>query len=89
MSSFINTETMEWPLHEGDLHIQFGDDVPNCIKPLFYAIQEGAGNQQTYEKNEPIEIDGNWIVSWKIVDKTEEQILEERELENKWTSRPN
>jgi len=82
MSSFINTKTMQFPLHEEDLYLDFGIDRPDYIKPLIYAAQEGAENGQTYEKNEPIEIDGQWIVNWTIRDKTLEELKAEKEFED-------
>lgn len=81
MSSFINVETGEWPLHQGDLDLMYGANIPETIRPLIYMPQEGAGKDQTYDKKNPIEIDGVWIVTWTIRDKTVEELEREKQIE--------
>lgn len=78
MSAYINTKDMIWPLHVGDLEILYGENVPDYIKPLIYQDRIGAVAGQTYEINQPIVIDGLWTITWKIREKTREEIEQEQ-----------
>jgi hypothetical protein len=88
MSSYIDTESMEWPLHIADLELRFGLEIPNTIQPLFILPQEGAIIGQVYVRKDPVKINEQWTIGWDIRDKTFEELqLEKLEEEKLWPAR--
>jgi len=85
MTTFIDTETMEWPLHEADLFLRYGAEIPASIHRLIILPQEGAISGQTYDRNHPIQVDGDWILTWTIRDKTSEELQKEKEIEDEFS----
>lgn len=88
MAIYLNTETGEYPRHDGDLELldwKIGDPLPSgwveVEQDPIPAIKSG----QTYESNPPQEIDGVWRVTWSIREITAKELatqkLEQEKLE--------
>jgi hypothetical protein len=79
---------MEWPLHEGDLRLRYGSEIPATIEPIRILPQVGAKIDQTYVRKNPIKLNGEWVIDWDIRDKTLQELqLEKLEEEKLWPAR--
>lgn len=77
MTTYINTETLEYPLHDGDI---------TEMSEKFVAVEETPfpeiSNTQKAIEQSPQFIDGKWVRVWQIIDKTAEEIQFEQNLAN-------
>lgn len=82
--SYLKLSTMQYPLYEGDIRLehpeitedQTGDTFP---VPSDYVLVDQEEQpkfdfkKQKLSSNYPIQKDGKWIVTWTIVDLTEDE----------------
>lgn len=78
MSSYIDIETMTWPLHIADLQLRFGSEIPDTIQPLIILPQEGAITNQVYVRKDPVKINDQWTIGWDIRNKTAKELEAEK-----------
>lgn len=76
MTTYINTLTLDYPRHAGDIELDPDGDyeVVNWVDP-----PTTSSTQIAYE-DIPVQIDGQWYMKWSIRDLTSEEIaaIEER-----------
>jgi hypothetical protein len=75
MTAYINTETMEYPLHPGDI-VEMTD---NFVEVQETPMPEISNTQKAIEQQPQI-IDGIWKQIWSVVDKSPEEIQFEQNL---------
>jgi hypothetical protein len=82
MAIYLNTQTNEYPRHDGDLELlgwKLGEPLPeNWVEVTqddIPEIQDG----QTYEIQPPSLIDDVWHITWLVRDLTEEEKVEIQE----------
>jgi len=77
MTTYINTETLEYPLHDGDI-TEMSEKFATVEETPFPEVL----NTQKAIEQSPQFIDGRWIRVWQIVEKTAEEIQFEQDLAN-------
>jgi len=77
MTIYINIETLEYPLHDGDIS-EMSDRFMIVEETPFPEIL----NTQKAIEQSPQFIEGKWIRVWQIVEKTAEEIQFEQDLAN-------
>ena len=76
MSLFINTDTMEYPRHMGDIA---NEPNANWAEVERTTMLEYAVGQAPYELT-PILVNNTWTQQWAIRDLTPEELLQEKQL---------
>lgn len=87
MPYFLNTQTMDFPVYEGDLKHQAGIDdsllYPDYAVPDGYAvvsilpIPTYDANTETAEwSHPPVLVDGQWVLQWAVRNMTAEELAE-------------
>ena len=87
MSAYINKETLAYPLHEGDIRLEYPNIGEEFILPEKYALVKDTP-QPTIDqtKNEyivekpPIFSDDGWVKQWEVRTLTEEEITKLKEF---------
>jgi hypothetical protein len=90
MIHFINTQTMEYPVYEGQLKYEAGIDqaltYPDYPIPENFALVTIAGlpsfntSVQTADPETlPVLIDGSWVRGWTVRDLTQDEITTNQE----------
>jgi hypothetical protein len=85
MSEYIKLSTLEFPLHEGDIRLEYpeiredqtGDNFPcpdTYAKVEYVPFPDFDYTKQIAELDQPIQIDGVWTMRWKLRDLTQEEI---------------
>jgi hypothetical protein len=78
MAYYLNTQTLEYPRHDGDLKLLGwieGNELPeNWVNVNFVDPPEVLDSQIAYETF-PENVDGIWYMTWQIRDKKEEEFL--------------
>lgn len=80
MASYINLETSEYPVHQGDIRLLYPEMGEEFICPLTFAevFETEKPEINTYQRLieiEPEQIDGTWQKCWVIQNFTDEEIL--------------
>ena len=85
MTTYINVNTMEYPMHEGDirlLHPEIGDEF---VCPEEFALLHNSPfpefdpEVKKFENGTPENIDGVWYRTWVLKDMTAEEIVKRKE----------
>lgn len=75
MTVYINIETMEYPLHPGDI----SEMSDKFVEVEETQMPEISNTQKAIEQSPQI-VDGIWKQIWLVVDKTEAELEFERKL---------
>lgn len=83
MSDYLNINTGQFPLHEGDIQLihpgwTADQPLPSTFAKVEWQDQPELGKNQTAFAISPKEINGVWIRQWIIYDLTEEEIQEQQ-----------
>ena len=86
MSDYLNINTGEFPLHEGDIqliHTGWTADqpLPSTFVKVEWQDQPELGKNQTALVSPPVEVDGVWTRQWTIYNLTEEEIQAQQDLQ--------
>lgn len=77
MATYLNTETQDYPRHEGDLYLLgWSDDQPlpeNWVEVVIDPVPDVAP-EQTYELQAPSLIDGAWRAVYIVRDLTVDEL---------------
>lgn len=78
MSAYINLETKEYPLYQGDIRLSHPEIGEEFILPEGYAVVHPVEiptleKLQYYVETAPIEIDGRWTMQLEIKERTQEE----------------
>jgi hypothetical protein len=84
MSDYLNLNTAEFPLHEGDIqlvHPEWTTDqpLPSTFAKVEWQDQPELGKNQTALVVSPIQVNGVWTRQWIIHDLTEEELQVQRD----------
>jgi hypothetical protein len=74
MAIYLNTETNEYPRHDGDLELlgwSLGEPLPTNWVEVQSVPQPETSDEQTAYEAAPAEIDGVWTMVWVVRDLTE------------------
>lgn len=80
---FINTDTKEWPIYEGDLRLRFPNtslppEITTPPEPYAWVVDTEIPSfdliTQSVIETAPVNKDGIWSRVWEVVDLSEEQI---------------
>lgn len=77
MTTYINTETLEYPFHDADIL----ENPEKFLEVEETPFPEILNTQKAIEQS-PQFIDGRWIRVWQTVEKTAEEIQFEQDLAN-------
>lgn len=81
-SYLINTETMEWPIYEGEYRLQFPntsfplDFTPDLPHEWVHESDQPAIDNSTQGVKEitPIKVGSTWVRNWEVYDLTQEEL---------------
>ena len=90
MTTYIKLSTLQYPVHEGDIRLEFpeiletltGEDFPcpdTYSKVKWVDLPSVNSNLQTFYELPPTQINGEWTMVWEIRDLTEEE-REQRQI---------
>jgi hypothetical protein len=85
---YINTVTLEYPIHQGDIRLLYPDIGEEFILPdgPFVEVEEGVtpvvSANKVLTENPPVFIDGKWIRQLFVRDMTREEIDYLQQLSN-------
>jgi hypothetical protein len=79
MADYLNLDTGEFPLHEGDIQLAHPEwtvdqPLPSTFAKVKWQDQPKLGKNQVAFVSSPIEVDGVWTRQWTIHDLTEEEL---------------
>lgn len=89
MSAYIKLSTLEYPRHIGDIWLEHPELTNQYVCPETYAIVHDVEmprydfKTQKIIEQHPVNIDGVWHKSWKVVNYTVQELnqIKEAELE--------
>jgi hypothetical protein len=81
MSTYINLNTKQYPLHQGDIRIEVDGIGDEFVCPEGYAeVQETSPptitENQRWVEEAPQEVNGVWTKIFRVIDLTEAEITE-------------
>jgi len=84
MSDYLNLNTGEFPLHEGDIqlaHPEWTADqpLPSTFAKVEWQDPPALEENQTALVNPPIEVNGVWTRQWTIHNLTEEELQAQKD----------
>jgi hypothetical protein len=85
MSDYLNINTGQFPLHEGDIQLAHPNwtvdqELPSTFVKVEWQDQPALGENQTALVAPPIEVNGVWTRQWTIHDLTEEELQAQEKL---------
>jgi hypothetical protein len=85
MLDYLNINTGEFPLHEGDIQLAHPNwtadqPLPSTFVEVKWQDPPALGENQTALVAPPIEVDGVWTRQWTIHDLTEEELQAQEKL---------
>lgn len=91
MKYFIKLSTLQYPLYEGDIRLEYPDILesqtgstfpcPNTYAPVTYVQPPEVTETQVYEQSNPIQDElGNWKMTWPVRELTPEEIQSNKDF---------
>jgi hypothetical protein len=79
MSTYININTKQYPLHQGDIRLEVDGIGEEFVCPEGYAIVQpvdmpSVTNTQYCVEDAPVEQDGVWVQQFRVVQMTPEEV---------------
>jgi hypothetical protein len=79
MAYYLNTETNEYPRHDGDLELlgwTLGEPLPEPWVEVEHVPSPEVSESENYSEGAPVHLNGVWKRNWVVRDLTEEELTQ-------------